>query len=123
MSTAVAALTQCVAHEVTRRVQESLVKVVRHGGAADVRLASAYAADALRLTLGYQGRGFTSFKGRHDLASLQTMKAGPQTLKEPVSALGDRSSSIPARTASTWRSGCRCGRSVAVMPRLHPVRP
>jgi signal transduction histidine kinase len=79
---------QRVAHEVMRMVQESLVNAVRHGAATEVRLALAAVAHELRLAISYEGRGFAGFRGRHDLASLNQMKAGPRTLKERVSALG-----------------------------------
>lgn len=82
------AVPQRTAHEVTRMVQESLVNAVRHGGATEVRLAFTVDGNELRLTISYAGRGFAGFQGRHDLASLIRMKAGPRTLKERVSALG-----------------------------------
>jgi signal transduction histidine kinase len=76
------------AHEVTRMVQESLVNAVRHGAATEVRLALTADANELRLAISYEGRGFAGLQGRHDLASLKQMKAGPRTLQERVSALG-----------------------------------
>jgi signal transduction histidine kinase len=42
----------------------------------------------LAMSVSYQGRGFAGFQGRHDLASLNRMKAGPRTLKERVAAVG-----------------------------------
>ena len=64
------------------------MNVVRHGAATEVRLAFSAQPRELRLTISYKGRGFAGFQGRHDLASLSEMKAGPRTLKERVSALG-----------------------------------
>jgi signal transduction histidine kinase len=75
------------AHEVTRMVQESLVNAVRHGGAREVRLSFSASASTLRLAVSYEGRGFPGLDGRHDLALLTEMHAGPRTLKERVTAL------------------------------------
>lgn len=78
-----------IAHEIVRMVQEALVNAVRHGHAREVALSvSTASGDELRLVVSYQGRGFSGFSGRHDLASLTAMKAGPRTLKERVTALG-----------------------------------
>jgi signal transduction histidine kinase len=76
------------AHEIVRMVQEALVNAVRHGRARDVLLTLSLSEGRLRLEVGYEGRGFQGFTGRHDLAALDAMKAGPRTLKERVSALG-----------------------------------
>ena len=78
---------QKLAHEITRMVQEALVNAIRHGGAREVTVTCVMLGTELALAVSYQGRGFTGFSGRHDLASLNAMKAGPRTLKERVSAL------------------------------------
>jgi signal transduction histidine kinase len=67
--------------------QESLVNAIRHGAAKDVRLRWEAEADQVNLMVAYAGRGFATFQGRHDLESLNRMKAGPRTLKERVSEL------------------------------------
>jgi signal transduction histidine kinase len=77
-----------VAHEIVRMVQEALVNAVRHGRAREVSLALSESAGELRLTVAYEGRGFSGFTGRHDLESLSAMNAGPRTLKERVASLG-----------------------------------
>jgi signal transduction histidine kinase len=76
-----------LAHEICRMAQESLVNAIRHGAAKDVRLQWEAGADQVKLIVAYAGRGFATFRGRHDLESLNRMKAGPRTLKERVSEL------------------------------------
>lgn len=76
-----------LAHEICRMAQESLVNAIRHGAAKDVRLQWKAGADQVNLMVAYDGRGFATFRGRHDLESLNRMKAGPRTLKERVSEL------------------------------------
>jgi signal transduction histidine kinase len=76
-----------LAHEICRMAQESLVNAIRHGAAKDVRLKWGAGADQVNLMVAYAGRGFATFRGRHDLESLNRMKAGPRTLKERVSEL------------------------------------
>jgi signal transduction histidine kinase len=78
---------QKLAHELTRMVQEALVNAIRHGGAREVTVTCAMLGTELGVAVSYEGRGFAGFTGRHDLASLNAMKAGPRTLKERVSAL------------------------------------
>ena len=77
-----------VAHEISRMVQEALVNAIRHGGAREATVTFVAAPEQLLLAVSYDGKGFSSFSGRHDLASLNEMKAGPRTLKERVAALG-----------------------------------
>ena len=84
----VPAIPQKMSHELTRMVQEALVNAVRHGGAKEVTITCLTMGHDLALAVSYQGRGFAGFHGRHDLASLNEMKAGPRTLKERVSAVG-----------------------------------
>jgi signal transduction histidine kinase len=84
----VPAVPQKMSHELTRMVQEALVNAVRHGGAKEVTVTCLTMGYDLALAVSYQGRGFVGFQGRHDLASLNEMKAGPRTLKERVSAIG-----------------------------------
>ncbi|MEO6212601.1 MAG: histidine kinase, partial [Vicinamibacterales bacterium] len=79
---------QKTAHELTRMVQEAVVNAVRHGGAREVTVTCLIMGHELALAVSYQGRGFAGFQGRHDLASLNEMKAGPRTLKERVTAVG-----------------------------------
>jgi signal transduction histidine kinase len=82
-------LPAALVREICRMTEEAVVNAVRHGGAAEVTVRFAPAGDgAVRLTVSYQGRGFATFTGRHDLASLEKMQAGPRTLKERVAALG-----------------------------------
>jgi signal transduction histidine kinase len=69
-------------------VQEALVNAIRHGGTKEATVTFIAAPDQLLLAVSYEGKGFSSFSGRHNLASLNEMKAGPRTLKERVSALG-----------------------------------
>ena len=76
-------------HELCRMTEESVVNAVRHGGATEVKVElEPTDTEAVRLSVSYRGRGFASFRGRHDLASLTRMEAGPRTLKERVAALG-----------------------------------
>ena len=75
------------AHELVRMVQESVANAVRHGGAKEVRLTVTASPTDVQVAVAYDGRGFNGFSGRHDLASLNAMKAGPWSLKERVSAL------------------------------------
>ena len=82
-------LSDHLVHEICRMCEEALVNAIRHGGAREVDIALERApGGTVRLTIGYMGRGFTTFSGRHDLSSLTRMRAGPRTLKERVSALG-----------------------------------
>lgn len=74
-------------HEIVRMAQEALVNAIRHGRARAVTLALHAEAGELRLRIEYEGQGFSGFGGRHDLASLNAMKAGPRTLKERISAV------------------------------------
>ncbi|HJR59805.1 MAG TPA: sensor histidine kinase [Vicinamibacterales bacterium] len=88
LQTDVPPVPQRTAHEITRMVQEALVNAVRHGGAREVTVTCLLMGMELALAVSYQGKGFVGFQGRHDLASLNQMKAGPRTLKERVSAVG-----------------------------------
>jgi signal transduction histidine kinase len=76
-----------LAHEICQMAQESLVNAIRHGAAKDLRLQWGAGAGRVNLTVAYAGRGFATFRGRHDLDSLNRMKAGPRTLKARVSEL------------------------------------
>jgi signal transduction histidine kinase len=76
-----------LSREVCRMAQESMVNAIRHGAAKDVRLQWGADADHVNLTVAYAGRGFATFRGRHDLESLNRMKAGPLSLKQRVSEL------------------------------------
>ncbi len=75
-------------HEICRMVQEALVNAIRHGGAREATVTCIASGPRLLLAVSYEGKGFASFRGRHNMASLNEMKAGPRTLKERVSALG-----------------------------------
>ncbi|MEO5895689.1 MAG: histidine kinase [Vicinamibacterales bacterium] len=79
---------QKMSHELTRMVQEALVNAIRHGAAKEITVTCLTMGYDLAIAVSYQGRGFAGFHGRHDLASLNEMKAGPRTLKERVSAVG-----------------------------------
>jgi signal transduction histidine kinase len=79
---------QKVAHELTRMLQEALVNGIRHGGARELTVTAVVMGTDLALAVSYQGRGFSGFHGRHDLASLNRMKVGPRTLKERVAGVG-----------------------------------
>ena len=76
-----------LAHEICQMAQESVVNAIRHGAAKDVRLQWGAGVDRVNLTVAYAGRGFATFHGRHDLESLNRMKAGPRSLKQRVSHL------------------------------------
>lgn len=84
----VQAIQQKTAHELTRMLQEALVNAVRHGAASEATITCIQIGPELLLSVSYQGRGFSGFEGRHDLASLNQMKVGPRTLKERVAAAG-----------------------------------
>src|SRR5215210_6904428 len=84
----VPAIPQKLSHELTRMVQEALVNAIRHGAAKEITVTCLTIGFDLAIAVSYQGRGFAGFHGRHDLASLNEMKAGPRTLKERVSAVG-----------------------------------
>ena len=85
----VAPLSAGTVHELCRMAEEAVVNAVRHGGATQVHVAvEPLAGDRLRLRVSYRGKGFATFRGRHDLASLGRMAAGPRSLKERVAALG-----------------------------------
>jgi signal transduction histidine kinase len=73
--------------DVFRIVHEALVNAARHAGASSLGVDVSRSAGAVFITVTDDGRGF-SFRGTHDLATLQKFKAGPITLKERISALG-----------------------------------
>ena len=75
-------------HEISRMVREALVNAIRHGSAKEATVTCVASGKQLMLAVSYEGRGFAGFRGRHNLASLNELKAGPRTLKERVSALG-----------------------------------
>ena len=77
-----------LAHEISRMVQESLVNAIRHGAAKEATVTFVAAPEQLLLAVSYEGKGFSSFNGRHNLASLDKMQVGPRTLKERISSLG-----------------------------------
>ena len=77
-----------IVHECCRMAQEAVVNAIRHGGAAEVEVGWSGSRERLTLVVAYKGRGFGSIQGRHDLASLDAMRAGPRTLKERVTVLG-----------------------------------
>ena len=81
-------LPPAMVHEISRMVREALVNAIRHGGAKEATVTCMTVGGHLQLAVSYEGRGFTSFRGRHNLSSLNEIKAGPRTLKERVSALG-----------------------------------
>ena len=75
-------------HEICRMVQEAIVNAIRHGATKEATVTCVASGQRLLLAISYEGRGFAGFRGRHNLASLNEMKAGPRTLKERVTALG-----------------------------------
>jgi signal transduction histidine kinase len=75
-------------HEICRMVQEALVNAIRHGGAKEATVTCLASGPQLLLAVSYEGKGFSGFRGRHDLSSLNEMRTGPRTLKERVTALG-----------------------------------
>ena len=75
-------------HEISRMVREALVNAIRHGAAKEATVTCVVVGQELLFAVSYEGRGFAGLRGRHNLASLNEMKAGPRTLKERVSALG-----------------------------------
>lgn len=77
-----------VLHEICRITQEALVNAIRHGQADEITVEWRAADDSVQLAIAYRGRGFSTFQGRHDLRSLNSMQAGPRTLKERVSEIG-----------------------------------
>jgi signal transduction histidine kinase len=83
------ALPASLVREICRMTEEAVVNAVRHGGASEATVQFGRAGtDTMRLAVSYRGRGFATFTGRHDLASLDRMEVGPRTLKERVTALG-----------------------------------
>ena len=88
VSTAMPPLPHRIVHEICRMTQEALANAIRHGQAGEVTVECRPDDGAIRLVIAYQGRGFSTFEGRHDLQSLNRMQAGPRTLKERVAGIG-----------------------------------
>ena len=85
-STALAAGRHGLAHHVIHLVHEAVVNAARHGQASTVSVAVQEQTHHVEIRVVDNGRGFP-FRGRHDLAALRAMRAGPATLKERVTAL------------------------------------
>jgi signal transduction histidine kinase len=73
-------------HHVSHIVHEALVNAARHGGASAAAVTVEERGQALVIVVADNGHGFP-FHGRHDLAALQAMQAGPVSLKERTAAL------------------------------------
>ena len=76
-----------LAYEIYRIVQEALVNAARHAHASAARVEVDAGGDEVRIDITDDGRGF-AFRGRHDLAELQAMGVGPVSLRERVAAQG-----------------------------------
>ena len=76
-----------LAHELCRIVNESLSNAARHGGATQARVALRSGTEGIDVRISDNGRGFP-FRGRLDLAALDSRSDGPRTLKERVKNLG-----------------------------------
>lgn len=80
-------MSEPLAHDIYRIVQEAVVNAARHAEASAVCVEIALNGEAVRISVTDNGRGFP-FRGQYDLASLTAMNEGPATLKERVQALG-----------------------------------
>jgi signal transduction histidine kinase len=79
-------LSETLAHAVYRLLQETLANAARHGGAKLARVRLAIQGDRLRLEIADDGRGF-DFRGRYDLAALNRLRIGPESVKQRVASL------------------------------------
>jgi signal transduction histidine kinase len=80
-------LSETLAHAVYRLLQETLANAARHGGAKLARVRLGSRNDRLRLEIADDGCGF-DFRGRYDLAALNRLRIGPESVKQRVAALG-----------------------------------
>jgi signal transduction histidine kinase len=76
-----------MAEQVFRLIQEAVLNAARHADASVIRVDVSSGADALRLAIEDDGRGYP-FQGSFDLAALTKLQKGPLTLRERVAALG-----------------------------------
>jgi signal transduction histidine kinase len=76
-----------LAQEIYSIVRESLTNAARHANASSVRAEINIDDNHVNITVSDDGHGFR-FQGRYDHATLTTLKLGPVTLKERVTALG-----------------------------------
>jgi signal transduction histidine kinase len=72
--------------DVYHLAQEAIINAARHANASAVNLHLSATSSELRLEVVDDGRGFP-FHGTFDLQGLNTMKAGPLTLKERLARL------------------------------------
>jgi signal transduction histidine kinase len=73
-------------HEAYRLVQEALINAARHGDASTVRVDIETKNHELQITVADNGSGFP-FRGRYDLATLNTLQQGPVSLKGRIASL------------------------------------
>jgi len=80
-------ISERLAHDVYRLVQEALVNASRHGRASQATVDLRLDGAAVRITVSDDGCGFP-FHGDYDFATLTASKLGPVSLKQRVAALG-----------------------------------
>jgi signal transduction histidine kinase len=80
-------LGELLGYDIAHIVHEALVNAARHGGASSARVEIGTRNGRITILVADNGRGF-DFQGRHDLAALTRMNAGPVTLTERVASLG-----------------------------------
>jgi signal transduction histidine kinase len=73
--------------DVCRLVEEGLSNVRQHACARVVRIDVVVAKHEVRVAIEDDGSGF-SFRGRYDLAMLETRRLGPVSIKERIASLG-----------------------------------
>jgi len=76
-----------LAYQIYRIVQEGLVNASRHGRASRATVELGIEANWVRVVVADDGRGF-AFQGTHDFATLTAGKLGPVSLKQRIGALG-----------------------------------
>jgi signal transduction histidine kinase len=76
-----------LAHDIYRLVQEALVNASRHGRASQATVDLRLDGAAVQITVADDGCGFP-FHGDYDFAALTAAKLGPVSLKQRVAALG-----------------------------------
>jgi len=81
------AISDRLAHDVYRLVQEALVNASRHGRASQATVELRSDGGGVQITVADDGCGFP-FHGRYDFATLTASKLGPVSLKQRVTALG-----------------------------------
>jgi signal transduction histidine kinase len=81
------AISDRLAHDVYRLVQEALVNASRHGRASRATVELRLDGAGVQVTVADDGCGFP-FHGDYDFAALTAAKLGPVSLKQRVAALG-----------------------------------